>query len=100
MKDSAIPFTLFGLVLIILSLDKVSIVPSELELEHSDIQISFLMTLTSDRRSGEVVWTFKSLKQNWKEVTVSFISTPSKEHVALDGLDIVQLGSFMLLGHF
>ena len=47
MKDGAIPFTLFGLVLIILGLDKVSFGPSEFE--HSDIQISFLMTLASDR---------------------------------------------------
>ena len=61
MKDAAISFTLFGLVLIILSLDKVSFEPSELEFEHSDIQISFLMTLASDSR-GEVVWTFKLLK--------------------------------------
>ena len=49
MKDGAIPFILFGLVLIILSLDKVSFEPSESEFEHSDIQISFLMTLASDR---------------------------------------------------
>ena len=33
MKDVAIPFTLFGLVLIILSLDKVSFEPSESEFE-------------------------------------------------------------------
>ena len=62
MKDGAVPVTLFGLVLIILSLDKVSFEPSESEVEHSDIQISFLITLASDRRRGEVVWTFKSLK--------------------------------------
>ena len=62
MKDGAIPFTLFGLVLIMLSLDKVSFNPSELEFEHSDIQISFLMTLAFDRMGGEVVWSFKSLK--------------------------------------
>ena len=49
MKDGAIPFTLFGLVLIILSLDKVSFGSSESENEHSVIQISFLMTLASDR---------------------------------------------------
>ena len=49
MKDGATPFTLFGLVLIILSLDKVSFEPSESEFKHSDIQISFLMTLASDR---------------------------------------------------
>ena len=49
MKGGARPFTLFGLVLIILSLDKVSFRPSESEFEHSDIQISFLMTLASDR---------------------------------------------------
>ena len=48
MKDGPIPFTLFGLVLIILSLHKVSFTPSESEFEHSDIQ-SFLMTLASDR---------------------------------------------------
>ena len=49
MKDGAIPVTLFGLVLIILSLDKVSFGPSESGFEHSDIEISFLMTLASDR---------------------------------------------------
>ena len=49
MKDGAIPFTLFGLVLIILSLDKVTFRPSESEFEHSGIQISFLLTLPSDR---------------------------------------------------
>ena len=41
MKDGAIPFTFFGLILIILSLDKVSFRPYESEFEHSDIQISF-----------------------------------------------------------
>ena len=49
MKDGAILFTLFGLVLIIISLDKVSFEPSQSEFGHSGIQISFLMTLASDR---------------------------------------------------
>ena len=62
MNDGTIPFTLFGLVLIIFGLDKVSFEPSESEFEHSDIQISFLMTLASDKERGEVVWTFISLK--------------------------------------
>ena len=51
MKDGAIPFTLFGLVLIVLSLDKVSFEPSELEFEHSVFQISFLITFLIE---GEV----------------------------------------------
>ena len=52
MKDGAIPITLFGLPLIILNLDKVSFEPSESEFELSDIQISFHMTLASDKQRG------------------------------------------------
>ena len=68
------------------------------------MQISFLLPLASDRGRGEVhVWIFKLLKQkNWMEGghSFSFISTPSKEQIASDGPDIVQLGSFLILGHF
>ena len=72
MKDCAIPY--WDLSWLLLALTRS---PFELEFEHSDIQISFLMTLASDRGRGEVrVWTFKSLKHKTgsKEVTVSPVS--------------------------
>ena len=92
MKDGAKPFTLFGLVLIILSLDKVSFRPSESECEHSDIQISFSLPGPLIDR-GEVVWTFRSLKhRTGRSHSFSFISTPGREQIASDGPDIFLSG--------
>ena len=67
------------------------------------MQISFLISLPLIE--GEVRFMFGLLTfeiQSWLEGghSFSFISTPSKEQLASDGPDIVQLGSFLLLGHF
>ena len=53
----------------------------------------FLITLTSDKRRGEVhVWTFKSLKHKncWKEVALALALNLAKNQLASDGPDIVQ----------
>ena len=81
MKDGVIPFTLFGLVLTILSLVKVYFESSE------------SMILASDRYRGEGVWTFTSLSTELEGVhSFSFISTPSREQMTSDGHNIVQAG--------
>ena len=66
------------------------------------MQISFLISLPLIKGEVRFMFGLSTIEiQSWLEGghSFSFVSTPSKELIASHGLDIVQLGSFLLLWH-